>query len=340
MWKRVLACLIFLGIFLGGCAVTSEKIIAQVEKKLQKLDSFYAQATVKVYSLAGEQTYHVSQWYKAPNCWRVEVTAAEERQYFICDGEHIWVYQPDINDYYRLDAERGSQEIAPPFMLTEYMKQLCQSNSQSFSREEELNGQKTYCLTCAGRLPGESIKLYLDKKTLFPKLVEIYLNEKIINHINIHKLEINPDLQDELFEYTKATGSEVIALCLREPLTLSEVKANWSLPVFVPTYLPQGSSLYTISRTTEHECERLIFVYRGLKKFTLIQQAKINDFVYRSSTAREVPIGTGNGLFQQNSDSSLNTLWWSNEQCDFILTGELPLVEMVKIAASLKPEGV
>ncbi|NLZ39106.1 MAG: DUF4367 domain-containing protein [Firmicutes bacterium] len=340
MWKRVLACLILLSIFFGGCAVTAEKITAQLEKKLQKLESFYAQAVVKVYSPAGEQNYHVNQWYKAPDRWRVEVTAAEERQYFICNGEQIWIYQPDLNDYYRLDAERGEGEIAPPFMLTKYLQQLCQSSSQTFGGEEELNGRKTYCLTYAGRLPEESVKLYLDKKTLFPKLVEIYLNDKIINHITIHKLEINPELQDDLFEYTEAAGSEVSAQCIREPLTLAEVKADWTLPLFVPTYLPPQSSLYTISHTSEYGSERLIFVYQGLKKFTLIQQAKKNDSVYRSRTAREVPIGSGSGLFQENSDGSLNTLWWSKEECSFILTGELPLTEMVKIATSLEPEGV
>jgi hypothetical protein len=53
-----------------------------------------------------------------------------------------------------------------------------------------------------------------------------------------------------------------------------------------------------------------------------------------------VQIGLRTGLYQQNSDHSLGTLWWSNEQNDFVLTGTLPCSEMIKIAASLKPEGV
>lgn len=307
---------------------------------MEKLESFYAELEVLVFSIEGEQSYQVKQWQTVKNCWRVEVTAAKEAQHFICDGEQIWVYQPGLDDFYRIDANRGAVELAPPFMLTGYLQQLQQADSFTFQGEQNFRGEMMYNVTYPGQLPGELVQLWLDKKTFFPIYIETYLHEQLLNRITVKKLELNPALSSELFEFSKAAESEVTTQCQQEPLTLAEAREGWPGSIFLPTYLPSGSSLFVITRTIEENCEHLILVYQGIKNFTLVQQPKTNENTYRSATTSQVQIGQRRGLYQQNSDHSLGTLWWSNEQSNFILTGSLPLSEMIKIADSLKPEGV
>ncbi|MCR3922086.1 MAG: DUF4367 domain-containing protein [Firmicutes bacterium] len=320
--------------------MTSEKLIIQIEKKTQKTEGFYAELEVVVFSLEGEQSYQVKQWQDSSLRWRVEVAAAQESQHFICDGEQIWVYQPGLDDYYRIDADRGSLELAPPFMLTGYLAQLQQADSYTFNEEEDPSGHQIYNVTYAGRIPGETICLSLDQKTLFPRLVQTYLNEEPLNRITVKKLELNPTFEPNLFEFTAAAETEVTTQCLRKPLTLTEARENWPIPIFLPTYVPTGSSLFVISRSVEQEREQLILIYQGPKSFTLVQHPNAEVTIYRSATSSDVQIGQHTGLYQQNSDYSLATLWWSNEQSNFILTGSLPLQEMVKIARSLVPDGV
>jgi outer membrane lipoprotein-sorting protein len=340
LFKKLLAGLLMLTLFLSSCAVTGDKVLTQIEKKTAKLQSFYAELEVLVFSPAGEQSYHIKQWQAADNRWRVEVTAAAEAQHFICDGQQIWVYQLGIDDYYRIVAERGSLELAPPFMLTGYLQQLQQADAFTFAGTEELRGEKMYKIISSGQRSGETLHLWLDRKAFFPMFVETYLHEQLLNRITVKRLELNPQLQPELFEFSGTPESEVTAQCRQEQLTLAEAREGWPGSIFIPTYLPAGSSLFAVSRTVEENREHLILVYQGTWNFTLVQQPKTNESVYRSASTSQVQIGQRTGLYQQNSDHSLGTLWWSNEQNDFVLTGTLPCSEMIKIAASLKPEGV
>lgn len=225
-------------------------------------------------------------------------------------------------------------------MLTGYLQRLQQADSFTFKGEQDYQGEKMYNLSCAGQLPGETLQLWLDKKTFFPMLIETYLDEQLLNRITVKKLELNPPLPAELFKFSGEAESEVTTQCQREPLTLAEAREGWPGSIFVPTYLPTGSSLFVVTRTMEENREHLILVYQGHKNFTLIQQARADENIYCSAKTSKVQVGQRTGLYQQNSDRSLGTLWWSNEQSDFVLTGALPLSEMIEIAESLKPEGV
>lgn len=337
MLKKLLV-LVLAGLcLLVGCALSEEKLLPQVERKLEQLDGYYARLEVTVYSFEGEQAYQVEQWQEYPSRWRVEVQSQAEAQCFICDGKQIWIYQPGLDDYYRLDLQRNPNELAPPFMLSGYLQQLLAADAFTFGGERELDGVPFYVVSYAGQMQGETVKLWLDKKTLFPLVVETFLDDKPLNRLRVKTLELNPKLEASLFEFKAATEQQATIYCQYEQLTLEEASKGWPVPVFVPSALPEGSFLYVISRVPEPEREQLIFVYQGRKPFTLVQYpsaaAKVIDFVF----AQKLYFAGYEGFFWRNKSNDLATLCWSNGQSDFILTGALSLKEMTGIAASLQP---
>ena len=145
-------------------------------------------------------------------------------------------------------------------------------------------------------------------------------------------------MEAELFKFEAPAGAEVSAHCLTRPLSLEEARNEWPLPLFVPRYLPSGSRLFSITRSVEEEREQLILIYDGVKGFILVQRETINTPVHKTPGMQEVRIGQSLGLFQSNRLEDLNTLWWSNDTNDFVLSGSIPLEEMVKIAESLEAE--
>lgn len=337
MVKKLLLLIVLLALTAGGCAVTEEKLLSQAERNVQKAKSYYAECEAVVFSMEGEQRYQIKQWQQAPSRWRVEVTAGNESQYFICDGSHIWVYQPGFADYYRIDAKQSGGELAPPFMLTGFLEQLQKAPSREFDGLQDCDGKKYYHVSYPGPLPGETVSLLIDPQTFFPHMAEITLDGKTVSRLLVYRLQLNPRLEDRLFEFTASSAQATSALCEILPLTLEEAQKGWPAPVYLPGYLPEGTSLYTLSRVLEETKEQLICIYQGSTAFTLVQSYDKTVPVIKNSKAYPVQIGEYTGSFQNNSTNDLAVLCWSGKDCSFIITGTLSESEMIKIALSLQP---
>ena len=324
-------------LLLAGCAMTPDRLVNDITVKTSRLKSYYAELDVIVFSLEGKQDYRVRQWLQLPGLWRIEVDFNGQQQVFLCDGEDITVYQPGIKEYFRCKADKP-HEIHPPFMLFDYLKHIPEANSLQLLGSEKIDRHKYHIITSDGSLQGETVKMWLESKNLFPGFVEIYQDGILLNKITCTHLDLNPNIPSDLFTFSESEGNEVAHQCLIRPLSLSEAKREWMLPLYVPEYLPEGTKLFSITRTIEGEQEQLILVYDGRKSFTFVQREKSSNLVQLTPGLREVTIGNLEGYYQKNSLDDLNTLWWNNKTHDFILTGSISLEDMLLVADSLKVE--
>jgi len=324
-------------LLLTGCSMTPERLAKTVEKKTAKLKGYYAELDAVVYSMDDEQRYTVRQWVQFPDRWRIEVDFAGEQQIFVCDGEQIWVHQVGIKEYYRFDAHRAG-EIPSPFLLVGYLEEMIKAESFTLHGRQKKDHLNCYLISYSGPVSGESVTIYLEAKRLFPVSVETLQGKEVLNRLNCTHLVLNPTFEAELFNFEPEAGSEVSAHCLTRPLSLEEAKSEWPLPVYMPRYLPPGAKLFSITRSVEEGKEQLILIFDGISGFILVQKEKTNNPVHATPGLVEVNIGGYSGLYQKNRLEDLNTLWWSNETNDFILSGHIQLDEMLKIAESLEAE--
>jgi outer membrane lipoprotein-sorting protein len=334
---RLRTVLLVLLLVLTGCSMTPERLLKSVEKKSSRLKGYYAELDAVVYSTEGEQKYTVRQWVDLPSRWRIEVDFASEQQVFICDGEQVWVYQPGLKEYYRFAANRAG-EVPPPFLLLSYLEEILKTQSLKLHGVEKKGRFNCYLVSHDGPGSGETTSIYLERKHLFPIFVETHYDKKLINRLSCTHLVLNPATEAELFKFEAPADAEVSAHCLTMPLSLEEARNEWPLPLFVPRYLPPGARLFSVTRSVDEEREQLILIYDGVKGFVLVQKETTNNPVHKAPGMQEVRIGGSTGLFQRNRLDDLNTLWWSNETNDFVLSGAIPIEEMVKIAESLEAE--
>jgi outer membrane lipoprotein-sorting protein len=335
--KARAAFFMMLFILLAGCTTTPERLVKKVAKTVDQLRGYYAEIDAVVFSLEGEQHYVVRQWFQSPSRWRVEVETEDDRQFFISNGEQVLVYQPDLGDYYRVGAD-FIQEIPPPFMLLTYLEQFIEKQSYTFGGKKKKERHTFYHVTYDVRESNERVQLWLDTKTLFPILVETYLDDELLNRLTCCKFEMNPEFTEDLFDINLQDEQEITSRCLIRPLSLEEARREWPLPVFVPSYLPPGTSLFVVSRGEEDGREQLMLIYNGKNSFTLIQREKEDGSVYQASGMEEVHINGATGVFQKNKMDETNTLWWSNETSHFILTGYIQMEDMIRVAESLTAE--
>lgn len=338
MSVRALAIILLLSLLFSGCGMNGNRLEQNATKKLEKLKGYYAEVEAVVFSLEGEQHYQVKQWLLAPSRWRVEVTTDVGEQVFICDGSQIYVYQPGFDDFYRVDVNT-EKELAAPFLLSGYLEQFIATKTHNFQGERNENGQTYYLVAYeSGASYIEKVQLWLDKKTFFPMKIETYVEEELISRITCSRLEVTTRFDESLFQFAAPGVGEVASYCLIRPLSLDEAGENWHHPVYVPEYVPTGCFLFVVSSGEENGTEQLILIYKGDHHFSLVQRLKGSP-PYQTEATRKVLIGSTTAYYQENQTDDLATLWWSHQETDFILTGTLPLEEMVRIAFSIKEKG-
>ncbi len=323
-------------LLLSGCTMTQDKLVKNAAKKAGALKSYYAEAEAVVFSPEGEQRYSVRQWVQAPGFWRVEVKADGQEQVFLCDGSQVFVYQPGVAEYYRFDAAK-KVEVPPPFLLIGYLEDLLRAPSLKLEGRYKEAGRDVYIVSFTPVRQDENTKVCLDRRDLFPLVVETFREDEILYRLTCTKLQLNPRLEASLFIFFPPAGAEVTAHCLTVPISLEEAKSSWVLPLYVPQYLPEGSRLFSVTLSEEDGCRHLIQIYDGISSFTLIQREKSESPV-QTPGMEEVTVGGYRGLFRRNISDGLNTLYWSDGTSDFVLTGFISLPEMLKVAESLRAD--
>lgn len=335
MSVRALAIIVLLSLLFSGCGMDGDRLEQKATQKLEKLKGYYAEVDAVVFSLEGEQHYQVKQWFLAPSRWRVEVTTAAGEQVFICDGSQIYVYQPGFNDFYRVDVNT-EKKLAAPFLLSGYLEQFIATKTLNFQGERNEDGQTYYLISYEHSASFvEKVQLWLDKKTFFPMKIETYIDDELISRIICSRLELTTKFDESLFKFESPGTGEVASYCLIRPLSLDEAGENWLHPVYVPEYVPSGCFLFVVSRGEENGKKQLILTYKGDHHFSLVQRSKGGP-PYQAEATRKVLIGSTTAYYHKNQTDDLATLWWSQQETDFILTGTLPLEEMVRIAFSIK----
>ena len=333
LMRRALPLLVML-LVLAGCAATPESLSARVSRRMATLQGYFAEVEALVSSPGGEQRYSVRQWFKAPAQWRSEVDFASEQQIFIFDGEQVWIYQPGLDDYFRLDKP-WVREVSPPFFLLSYLEEMVLAPSLRFEGQEEKDGRTLYVLYYSRPQIPETVRLWLDQKSLFPYVVETYRDGELLLRLTCSRLKLNPPFTGSLFTFKAPPASTAAAHYLIRPLTLDEARREWPLPVYTPAYLPPGTVLLAISRGEEEGRGRLLFTFSGQHPFTLIQWPAAGTLPQRTAGMQDLFVGETPAVALKNRLGDLYTLWWSNETSDFILSGSLPLAELLRVAASL-----
>lgn len=336
MFRRVLAVIFILSLILTGCVVTGENVARNVARRAEKLPGYYAELDATVFSLEGEQRYRIRQWEKDHTRWRVEVTSETGTQVFLSDGEQVWIFQPGLDDHYRLDAE-AAKTFSPPFLLSGFMERVAKSQIRYEGRQEKEKKQY-HTVSLNGRHPDEMWRLWLDPKTWFPYMVETYRDDELLNRLVCTRLDTGPKFEDELFQYAAAGERELALECLVQPLSLEEARETWPAPVRLPSYVPEGTWLFVISLSEEDGRDQLNMIYKGEQHFTIMQRIRAQETVSRSAGTGTVKINGITGGYQKNRGGDLVTLWWSDGQQDFVLSGSVSLNEMVKIASSFKEQ--
>ena len=336
-WKTSLF-LIILSLILIGSPLLAQN--SKNGKDILKL-SLDAQSRVDFEGIRKIQTYTSNRIYsfvakviyQKPNFIYVEYLYPPEvkGRIIIDDGKKRIEYLPGIDKKIKILPSlncswiKEKRERALKIMLINF------NISKIF--EEKILGRKTYVLSLSPKnLIGPFLKLWIDEKTHLVLRKEKYNSEREpISVLRYTKVNFNKHFSKKEF-YNKLPI--IPSISKRFPLpssyTLQEIKARANFPLSFPGYLPPGYIFQEGEIMVKRKIVKLVYT-NGLEVIVLFQRpsAKIamghhkwKRFDNPRIRFREGPYG--------------KTLVWDRKKKTFVLMGEVPLGELIKIAQSIK----
>ncbi len=323
-----------------GLLLISSPLLAQKNEDILKL-SFNAQFQVNFEGIEKTQIYTSNRVYgfvskviyQKPNFIYVEYLDPPQikGRIIIDDGEKRIEYLPGIKKKIRAlpslnhPQVKEKKERALKIMLTNF------NISEIF--EGKILERQVYVISL---YPKDSIslflKLWIDKKTHLILRREKYNSEgKLISSSHYIKINFNKHFSKEKF-YDQLP--RIPSIIEKSPssscYTLQEIKARANFPIYLPGYLPPGYIFQEGEVIVKKKAVKLSYT-NGLEVIAFFQRPSINITMgpHKQMRFDNVRIRFKEGPYGK-------TLVWNRKRKTFVLMGEVPLEELIKIARSIK----
>lgn len=358
-WQWVIAaslCLVFL---LTGCGPKSaEDVVADLDKRVQKMDSY--KGTGKMTLLTGEKplTYDVEVWYKQPHYYRILLNNEEKKikQIVLRNDEGVFVLTPHLNKTFRFQSN-WPQNQGQVYLLQTLAQSINEDDKRIFKEEEE-----TFSFDVVANYQNSSLArqtIWLNKKSYTPKTVEVFdkSSTKLVR-MDFNQFEYNYKFDDRAFvmqsnmtgwldpdlsadqeqsDNTASVGGPTLEETAHgvagQSTTPDNISKEVSFGVIEPTYLPQGVSKKDIQEIQLGKHKAVMLRYSGDYHFTLTESHPETTTV-SALNGQLVDLGHTLGVLLGDEQ---RTLTWTDQGVEFKLTtAEMPFDEMVKVAQSVQ----
>lgn len=365
---KMLAIMIVVSIVLVACGKKDAAgVVKDLDKVVNKLESYQGTGLMTLYTGDKPQEYRVEVWYKNPSFYRIALTNAEKdvTQIVLRNEQGVYVLTPSLNKSFRFQSDWPENQ-GQVYLYQTLVRSILSDGARQFANDKE-----NYVFEVAANYNTHALvrqKIWLDKENYAPKQVQVSDSQaKVVVEVKFDSFNFDTKFENNSFdmqhnldmaaEDAKGTLLEVDEngmLVEKLPDSSSEDPVSGTIAegeegtasgaapamtdsfgVIVPTYLPDGVA-YQDDKVVEGE-ERIMVLqrYNGTYQFTLTE-TRSPDRTASTVTGELVDMGFTFGFL---SGDELRTLTWTTDGLEFRITSEdLPVSEMVKIAASMQDQ--
>lgn len=368
----VLTIVIVVSVMLAGCGKKDASgVVKDLDKVVTKMESYQGSGIMTLYTGDNPQEYKVEVWYQNPSYYRIALTNAQKNvtQIVLRNDQGVYVLTPSLNKSFRFQSDWPENQ-GQVYLYQTLVKSIVSDNTRQF-----VNDKDSYVFDVAANYNTHSLvrqKIWLAKSDYAPKQVQVSDAEaKVVVEVKFDKFAFGTkfdknsfDMQhnlDAATQNSKGTLLEVDEsgmLVEQKPVTTDTATegndsattsnnegagADISTPalsepfgVIIPTYLPQGVEYRDDKVVDDSERSTVLLRYDGTYQFTLTE-SRSPDRTASLVPGEVVDLGfTPVGLL---TGDDLQTLTWTTDGMEFKITsGDLPVNEMVKIAASMQDQ--
>ena len=348
--KQIAAVLLVLAAVLtSGCTdqiseMSADEIASMMEAKQAEIADFSA-TMIMTSSFGGEDTtMRMTMVTIPPDKSRVEYIEPAELAgtVMVTNGSMMWTYDPAKNQV----TEMALPEDMPSVMdYTQIVKDILDENDISLEGIEDIGGRSTYVIEATPKNESNrkfisKTRVWVDRENWMLLGTEMYdADGNSMVKVEYRDITFNTGVLDSEFTFKIPEGATVVEESFEDlmpkKMTLEEARANLTLNLTTPAYLPDGYEL-------DH-----VMVMGGAREVVLLQYTngdvqlhlseRISDDTEQSGmTMGEPEIVSINGTDGEfTSMFGMNTLQWSADGISYSLSGVIEMDELVNVAESL-----
>ncbi|MFD2369611.1 DUF4367 domain-containing protein [Brevibacillus sp. GCM10020057] len=337
--KRAALPLVLLLVFtllLGGCfgQKTPEDVVSDLSGTLGKMTGYKSQAVLTMQTGSTPMQYDVQVWYEKPTNYRVALTSKQRgiTQIILRNSEGVFVLTPHLNKSFRFQS--GWPENNGPLYLYET---LARSIIDDTERQMKMD-DKQYVFEVKANYSGnrsltrQKIWLTEDFKPTHAEIMDSSMNPLV--KIDFSEFVFNPSFDKDAFDKDRnmTTSSLPSIPTMAQPNIGAAQVPSSQFGVIVPTYVPEGVQQGDIEPVTRDGQRTVVLSYKGSYNYKLTEARPTATSV---SYEQGMPIDLGFtiGVLAQTNDGR-RYLTWELDGVEFMLAGDLPEEEMVKVAQS------
>ena len=325
MKRKVILCLLLIGIFITGCGKNNTgNVVKNLDNKVKNLKS---------YKLEGDNTfnYRVSVDYKENDKYKVSLKniANNHEQIILKNDDGVYVVTPSLNKSFKFQSEWPNNN-SQVYILENIMNDICNDKN---SKVYEDNGN--YIIESSVNYPNnENLvkqRVEVDNDLIFRKVEVLDKDNNPYMIFTIDSVNYKPNYDENYFEINSIINESNQQDDNKNSSDKSE-KTSTLDDIIYPLYVPTGTSLTKEEKVSKTDGERIILTFGGNKSFTLVEEvAVVNDELTVVPTYGEpyMLLDTVASL----SSNSLN--WVSNGIEYYIVSDVMNQNELIKVAESL-----
>lgn len=263
--KLTFFCLFMMCVFTVTSCNKNKDLVSSFPETVNNLKSYKLTGTLESNFPSGTKISNVTVYYKNPDLYRVELVLPNslEKQVILKNNNGVYVLIPSINKNFKVSS-KWPLTSSYPYLLQSLSKDIIADQDKKVEVKEN---QTEYILKAKLFDNAEEThqKIIFNNKTGYPEEIYIYKNdETMLSHFKVDTLEIDLELNEELFENNKTMET------LKE--IFPDEGIDFDRTLTYPTYCPQGLMLKEEVKTGSNDDRRIILTYGGTSFITILEE--------------------------------------------------------------------
>ena len=317
---KKIAVLLSLLLIITGCASkNSNNKIDKYLKKIKNSEAYSIRGSMEIYNDSDTYTYAINVLYKAPDYYKVSLInqGNNHEQVILKNDDGVYVITPALNKSFKFQSNWPSnssqayilhnllEEIGKKYKVNQKNNMYYINTKVDYPNNPDLTNQEIY-FNSSGTLSEVLVK---DSEGVV-KIKVIFKDIDLNDRITKEEFNINGLVKEEN----------------------DEVKTGELDDFIYPLYIPTNTFLNTKETIETDNGKRNILSFNGDKSFTLIEEKACFN-----SELEIIPV-YGEPLFINDTIGAIgsNTIYWTNNNIDYYLTGSnLDQSDLINIASSV-----
>lgn len=332
LWVAVL---LLFSVLAAGCfgQKSPEDVVGDLSETLDKMKGYKTNAVLTLQTGATPQEYDVQVWYEKPANYRVALTSKQRgiTQIILRNDEGVFVLTPHLNKSFRFQS--GWPENNGPLYLYET---LVRSIIDDPERQVKFdNNQYVFDVKAnySGNRSFSRQKIWLTEDLKPTRAAIMDSNMSTLVEITFTEFTFDPEFDQDAFDKERNMTSALTAIPVMAGGDGSVTLPQGPFGVIEPAYVPDGVQKVGEEQVQRGEETDVVLDYRGTYNYRLIESRPTTREVWTEESGIPLQLAFGVGVLTETRDGR-RVLQWEVNGVEFVLTGDLPEEEMVKVANS------